>query len=57
LVRTADQVKRTLFISEIETRAQLDAVDGVGVRIGLRLYRSRPDELGAFETSLDLEVK
>ena len=42
LIRTADQVKCTLITQGIETQAQLDAVDGVGVRVGQGYYLGRP---------------
>jgi EAL domain-containing protein (putative c-di-GMP-specific phosphodiesterase class I) len=57
LIRTADEVNCTLITQGIETQAQLDAVDGVGVRVGQGFYLGRPHQLSASETSLDLEVK
>lgn len=56
LIRTASEVNCTLITQGIETQAQLDAVDGVGVRVGQGYYLGRPHQMSPLAASQDLEV-
>jgi EAL domain-containing protein (putative c-di-GMP-specific phosphodiesterase class I) len=57
LIRTADEVNFNLVTQMIKAQAPLDAVDGVGVRVGRGIHIGRSHRLSAFERSIDLKVK